>query len=395
MPLKLDKIPISPKLEATVKSSLDKLKNERRKKIRKRIWMGIGSTAAAFIIAILFCVSNPSLAAKLPFVGSLFSDLQDDFAYPGDYSDRAQVLTPTKSTTPAESEADTVTQTNTSAAIAESDASPSELYTVTDQGITLTASEVYCDGISVFLSLSFFSEEPMGFFYDETGSPIPAHVYLSGSALIDAEEAGGDGELGNTSFHIEQPDEHNFSGMLKINLPDSIIGSDGSHNLTIRLNTIGADFADINKNPVIVESNPIGASMWVKGSWEVSFSFNADVTELQIYDDLNPEQTVYGISTVYISPYQIKAIFLPDYEAFENEGACMSGLSLFDQDGNVIQCGDNSSSMNSACFPLEGKRPTQLRFYHLEDWIDACKTTNEEAAASQALTSLSLDISWP
>ena len=50
-----------------------------------------GAIAAAFVMGAFVCISNPSIAAELPFIGHIFERM-DQFAYPGDYSEVGEPL---------------------------------------------------------------------------------------------------------------------------------------------------------------------------------------------------------------------------------------------------------------------------------------------------------------
>lgn len=50
------------------------------------------AAAASLIVGLLFCVSNPVLAAKLPFIGNIFQKLESVVDYKGDYSTNAEHL---------------------------------------------------------------------------------------------------------------------------------------------------------------------------------------------------------------------------------------------------------------------------------------------------------------
>ena len=97
--------------------------------------------------------------------------------------------------------------------------------TVTDNGITITASEVYCDGLSVFLSAQVYAEQG-GF------SNIPAH-YVSNTnenstdMMADMLYLRGDWKLSDesewyplTAYSLEGKviDDHTFAGMLKLDM---------------------------------------------------------------------------------------------------------------------------------------------------------------------------------
>ena len=91
--------------------------------------------AASFII----CAANPVFAKNLPVIGDIFAQLQDKVSFFGNFTDRATVL--------EEPEADTVD-------------SPNGVYTKTDDGLTITFSEVYANEQTIYLTMQVKSEEP-------------------------------------------------------------------------------------------------------------------------------------------------------------------------------------------------------------------------------------------
>ena len=73
---------------------------------------------------------NPSLAAKLPVIGSIFQQVGKEAVYSGEYKNSEQIKPKETSCLSAE-----------------------------NQGIKLTASEVYCDGFSVYVTMQMQSEQ--------------------------------------------------------------------------------------------------------------------------------------------------------------------------------------------------------------------------------------------
>ncbi len=378
MQLKFDDIPVSDHLEETVRSSMEAVRKERRKARRKHLLIGCASTAAAFAAAAVFCVANPSLAAKLPLIGGIFSDLEDDFIYPGDYSDRAQVLTP-QETTEEVSEAESTEA-----------AQPADAYTATDQGVTITASEIYCDGLSVYLSLDVYTETPLGYHYDSAGNQTPATVYLSGSSYFDGALNPG-GSIGNTDFHTEQLDENHVKGMLKIDLPAPSFDGGSVHQLDISMKAFGADYDNPDGTPVSVYENPAETALWIRGDWDLSLPCTIDTSGLQAFEGLNPEDTEGNITDVYISSYQVIVQHVPVPDEWGNP---MSGICAFDQDGNPLKHGSNSSPFGYDFFTLDGKQPSEIRFYVISDWVRAHKIKTEAEAAAEALGSCTIQPAW-
>ena len=70
MPFKFDEIPVSMKLDETVKAALDQIKKEKRRKSGRKFLVGCTSVAAAFAAAVIFCVSNLPLNFPLSAASS-------------------------------------------------------------------------------------------------------------------------------------------------------------------------------------------------------------------------------------------------------------------------------------------------------------------------------------
>ena len=103
-----------------------------------KIGKGVAAAVAAAVIGIGgLGYFNPVLAAKIPLIGKIFERVEDNATYSGDYTDKKTVLT----NEDHEGNLDT------------SD------YTIADKGITLTASEAYCDGYSIFLTVNIEKED--------------------------------------------------------------------------------------------------------------------------------------------------------------------------------------------------------------------------------------------
>ena len=62
-------------LENIVNEKLDMIRNHSRKKKRTRILCSFTAAAACIAGLVIFSVSNPVLAAQLPLIGHLFSQL--------------------------------------------------------------------------------------------------------------------------------------------------------------------------------------------------------------------------------------------------------------------------------------------------------------------------------
>ena len=102
------------------------------RKVRGNTWIKAAVVAGAFIAGgSIFALSNSVAASKLPIIGRIFESVEDDVTYSGDYSAKN---------------------------VLQGKADP-ELVLAEDNGITITASEVYSDGYSVYLAAEIKSEK--------------------------------------------------------------------------------------------------------------------------------------------------------------------------------------------------------------------------------------------
>ena len=109
----------------------------------------------------------------------------------GEYSDKAEILSKEDAdgTVPADSK-----------------------YTVQDAGVTITASEIYCDGLSVFVTAEIDVEQG-GL------DNIPGNImYLQGGWKLSGSEE--ENMLMNNNLEGHIVDDHTFVGMMKLDLEE-------------------------------------------------------------------------------------------------------------------------------------------------------------------------------
>lgn len=126
-----------------------------KRRNRFHAWQGAAGTVAAVFAAGVFCVSNPVLAAKLPFIGHIFEELGDEASYAGDYSGVGTQLAGGENTDPGTS----VTAETTGEENETQEATGN--YTQTANGMTVTLSEVYCNDVALYLTMELKGEEPI------------------------------------------------------------------------------------------------------------------------------------------------------------------------------------------------------------------------------------------
>ena len=356
--------------------------NNKMKKFGK-----IGKCAAAAMTAAVIGIGglgyfNPVLAAKIPVIGKIFEKVADDATYSGDYADKKTVLT----------NEDHAGNLDTSD------------YTVSDQGITLTASETYCDGYSIFLTVNIASE-------DADFTHIPKHYtsmkaadgrtaagfYIDGTWSVD----GSVPEWIENTFDGEVIDSHTFAGMLKIDLTKKHTGSG-----KLNLNVTGLGHDDDR----MLDSEEISASHWTDGSWNITVPFKVNGTDVKTIEVGEKDGNI-TLEDVIISPYQVivrtttpgaqreltddrrkkllsKDPDLTDAEMFELLGWSYEPCYTicFDQDGEMLYA--DTEMAGRAGFAVQGKTIKTLYvfiFDNFDDWMQMEQEGMNSSAADRAV----------
>ncbi len=360
--------------------------NRRRKdemnKFRK-IGKGVAAAVAAAVIGIGgLGYFNPVLAAKIPLIGKIFEKVEDDATYSGDYTDKKTVLT----------NEDSAGNLDTSD------------YTVSDKGITLTASEAYCDGYSIFLTVNIESEDadfthiPEHYTgMDAADNQTAAGFYIDGTWSVDGSSA----EWLENAFDGKVIDSHTFAGMLKINLDEKYTGS-GELNLNV--NGLGYD------DDRMLDGEEISASHWTDGSWNLAIPFEVNGTDVKTIEVGEKKGTI-TLEDVVVSPYQVivhaatlreqkeltdgrreqllsKDPDMTDAEMFELLGWPYEPCSTicFNQDGEMLQ--PNMEMAGRAVFAVQGKPIKTLYVYifdNPDDWTQMEQEGMDSSAADRAV----------
>lgn len=352
-------------------------------KILGKLGRGVAAVVAAAVIGTLgMGYLNPALAAKLPLIGNIFEKVEEDAIYSGDYTDKKIVLT----------NEDHAGNLNTSD------------YTVSDQGITLTASEVYCDGYSIFLTVNIESE-------DADFTHIPRHY--TGMNVADNRTAAGfyiDGtwsvngtspEWIENTFDGEVIDSNTFAGMLKIDLAKKYTGSG-----ELNFNVTGLGYDDDR----MLDAEEITASHWTDGSWNIVIPFEVNATDVKTIEVGETEGNI-TLEDVVVSPYQVivhattpgeqreltddrreKLLSMnpdmTDAEMFELLGWSYEPCQTicFDQDGEMLYPGMEIAG--AATFAVQGKEIETLHIFifdNFDDWIQMEQEGMNSSVADKAI----------
>ena len=376
------------KLDQILKQALAPEINDREIRVRRRRKgkmnksYKIGKAVAAAVAAAIIGIGglgyfNPVLAAKIPLIGKIFEKVEEDVTYSGDYTDKGTVLT----NEDYEGNLDT------------SD------YSVSDKGITLTASEVYCDGYSIFLTVNVEAEGADFAHIPEhyTGMNVAdnrtaAGFYISGTWSVD----GNTPELLENTFEGEVIDAHTFVGMLKMDFTKKF---EASGELNFKVDGLGYD------DDRMLDSEEISASHWTDGNWNIILPVEVNGNDVKTIEVGEKEGNI-TLDNVVVSPYQIivhattpgehreltddmrekllsKDPDLTDAEMFEIIGWSYEPCYtvVFNQDGESLYL--DMELTGRAMFAVQGKEINSLHIFIFDNVAD-CTQMEEEGMNSSA-----------
>jgi len=280
---------VSRKVDKTLANLPDVPVGKGKNKVRKWI-TAIASTAAILALSSGLLIANPVLAAKIPIIGKIFERVEDNVTYSGDFKDKADVLTAEPEDAEVNVETDEAGETAEIAA--------DTTYVVEDQGMTFTASEVYCDGHSLYLTAKVESKDGgftnmTGYMNEEGTGERVKHMYAWGDGQTDK---GIYGENTGQSLEGEVLDDNTFVGMMKLDLAQ-MVSEDGTFDL--KLSMLGFDDYEHS------ESEDIDVTHRYDGSWELSIPYTVDKTSAKTIEVNEAADNGLKIDKVFVSPYQV------------------------------------------------------------------------------------------
>lgn len=242
---------------------------------RRKPWRML-SAAAAIVLLIAaggvcaVAYTNPVLASKLPFIGKIFEQVEEDVTFSGTYSSEAS----------------------------RKEIKEQEIQAVTDAGITVTPSELYCDGYSLFMTFEVdLEEQEIGNIMErnadaESGEGSGTQVlYLHADVGMDGTQEKWFGYLEGKAV-----DDHTFIGMTKVDFGGEK-RSEGT--LDFSLTSISYDTEADDPASADLENHV------AYGSWNFEFPFEADSENAREIQVNQKNDQGYGVKSVALSQYQL------------------------------------------------------------------------------------------
>ena len=205
------------------------------KKFKAVYKTALGLTAAAAVFSTV-CITNPAFAENIPLVGNVFKQLGNSLGFYGDYSKYAKQLTEsTEDTQPADSDGSQEGSSNSQNAQAENQNTTENLnadktkdnqsYSKTVDGTTVTLSEVYCNEMALYLSMTIHTEDRFpDTFITSDGKP---NIKLSENSTVKYDYMDGKSNLFNAYLDGKMLDDNTYAGVLRIPVEDMTVDEAG------------------------------------------------------------------------------------------------------------------------------------------------------------------------
>ena len=205
------------------------------KKFKAVYKTALGLTAAAAVFSAV-CITNPAFAENIPLVGNVFKQLGNSLGFYGDYSKYAKQLT--ESAEGAQSaDADgsqegssnsqnvQVEDQNTTENHNADKTKDDQSYSKTVDGTTVTLSEVYCNELAMYLSMTIHTEDKFpDTFIRSDGKP---NIKLSENSTVKYNYMDGKSNLFNAYLDGKMLDDNTYAGVLRIPVEDMTVDDAG------------------------------------------------------------------------------------------------------------------------------------------------------------------------
>lgn len=195
---------------------------------RKVYFRSFAGAAAAVMVFSAVCITNPALAAKIPLVGHVFEELGETMGFSGDFEEYAtplteEIVTEARADEKANME-NAKEEENSAMDLAENQengqvgtgaAAENSVYSITQNGMTVTLSEVYCNDMALYISMVIETEEE----FPDTVTMQDTDTMLLDILNSTLKFSYNDSEkLVMNELDGKLMDEHTYAGVLRYNL---------------------------------------------------------------------------------------------------------------------------------------------------------------------------------
>lgn len=196
----------------------------------RRTFLGFAAATAAFSGV---CIVNPAFASNIPVVGGIFETLGNSLGFSGDFDKYAEPAGDPEAESTQESgnpKAEVVDNSGQKTDTVETDdkntGEPKNGITATQNGTSVTLSEVYCNDSALYLAFKIETEDKFpDTMTDQERKPIVRFGF--DSAFSTSFQSVEDGMLLNSYLDGQILDEHTYAGVLRIESTDLTVDEKG------------------------------------------------------------------------------------------------------------------------------------------------------------------------
>lgn len=205
------------------------------KKFKTVYKTALGLTAATAVFSAV-CITNPAFAENIPLVGNVFKQLGNSLGFYGDYSKYAKQLTASaEDTLSADADGSQESSSNSQNAQSEDQnttennnadkTKDNESYSKTVDGTTVTLSEVYCNEMALYLSMTIHTEDKFpDTFITSDGKP---NIKLSENSTVKYDYMDEKSNLFNAYLDGKMLDDNTYAEVLRIPVEDMTVDDAG------------------------------------------------------------------------------------------------------------------------------------------------------------------------
>lgn len=205
------------------------------KKFKAVYKTALGLTAAAAVFSAV-CITNPAFAENIPLVGNVFKQLGNSLGFYGDYSKYAKQLTDsTEDALSADADGSQEGSSNSQNVQVEDQnttenhnadkTKDDQSYSKTVDGTTVTLSEVYCNELAMYLSMTIHTENKFpDTFITSDGKP---NIKLSENSTVKYDYMDEKNNLFNAYLDGKMLDDNTYAGVLRIPVEDMTVDDAG------------------------------------------------------------------------------------------------------------------------------------------------------------------------
>ncbi len=196
----------------------------------RRTFLGFAAATAAFSGV---CIVNPAFASNIPVVGGIFETLGNSLGFSGDFDKYAEPAGDPEAESTQESgnpKAEVVDNSGQKTDTVETDdkntGEPKNGITATQNGTSVTLSEVYCNDSALYLAFKIETEDKFpDTMTDQEGKPVVRFGF--DSAFSSSFQSGEDEMLLNSYLDGQILDENTYAGVLRIESTDLTVDEKG------------------------------------------------------------------------------------------------------------------------------------------------------------------------